>query len=1143
VLERLEDRALPANFALGDVFIGGLVLSTDQDYIRWYHPDSTLVQILDAAPNGLGVEGSVAFDSGQNLYAAENWAGVVSKFDNTGTAQGTFGSAVGNANSIVFDAFGNAFVGQVDGNARVLKFDPNGNLLATYSPALQADGTDYLDLAPDQRTLFYTSAGDTIKRFDVINNKQLPDFATGLPDVADGLVLLPDGGLLVADNTSILRLDKGGSVIKTYNVVPQLPGGWVSLALDPDGHSFWAIQNVGTLPSGNPPNSVYEFDIGSGHVENSFVTTPTMDDATMSVAVLGPAKYPMAILPSPDQNFVEGGSPTVPLGAFTDTTGFGPWNVTVNWGDGSADTSFQVTSLGSLGSLHHSFDEGSWTVKVTVTDTYNGNAISNTFQVNASEPAVLATGGFFIKPTHGVPFTATVATFTDPGGAEPDAAAPDGLVANHYLALIDWGDSSSFGMISYNGTPGSTTGVFTVTGTHTYMTSGIHAITVNILHELGGNPTMSTAVSSAEEMAVTPANPPDLYEGTQGVFDLGSFVDPNPDRVPRNVDVDWGDGTPDTTFSASSFQLGQQKHTFGEEGTKTVTVTVTNTNSQQSASANFDVAVQEYAPVVTGGFIIDSSEGVPVSAKVATFTDPGGAEPNASDDPGGQLSAHYSATIDWGDNAQSAGVITYNGTPGSTTDPFTVTGSHTYTTGGTHFITVHVFHESDEITVYSTDVQPVVVQPGNPQNSDEGSYKFVNVGSFSDALAGALHQWKVTVDWDDGSSTSFNMSTQGALPAQNHRYAEEGLKTVTVTVTDSGKFSAYATFQVNVAEVAVVAKGNRSLIAARAAPFSSPLLAGFTDPAGPEPNPSDDPGGLISDHYQALIDWGDNTPQSPGVITRKMNLFVVAGAHTYVANGDYPITIYIHHEGMVSQATDRMVVQSVVNHAQAGGDTNALVIGASAVGSVIRVLPVGQQTGASTDTVKVVIDNTSQGTFTGFNTIAIFGQGGNDDLAIASGVLKNAWIFGGGGNDIIKGGGGNNILVDGTGSDAITGGSAHDLIISGGGMDLLTSVGHGDIMIAGWTDFDDPSVQSNTTTLRAVMNAWTAAQSYPTRAAHVLSLLSTSGANAGHVHGDAAIDLLTGGPGLDLFLASVAAEISGRHAPEEGFRPQTGTPF
>ena len=79
------------------------------------------------------------------------------------------------------------------------------------------------------------------------------------------------------------------------------------------------------------------------------------------------------------------------------------------------------------------------------------------------------------------------------------------------------------------------------------------------------------------------------------------------------------------------------------------------------------------------------------------------------------------------------------------------------------------------------------------------------------------------------------------------------------------------------------------------------------------------------------------------------------------------------------------------------------MIGASTAGDTIRVVPVGKQTGALSDTVKVLINGVSQGTFTGFNRIAIYGQDGNDDLQVDGAVKKDACIYGRGGNDRLRG--------------------------------------------------------------------------------------------------------------------------------------------
>ncbi|MBJ7598661.1 MAG: hypothetical protein JF922_11330 [Candidatus Dormibacteraeota bacterium] len=64
-------------------------------------------------------------------------------------------------------------VGQTNGTHQVLKFDGSGNLLATYSPAVGPGGTDWIDLGGDQCTLYYTSGGTLVKRFNVCTNSQM----------------------------------------------------------------------------------------------------------------------------------------------------------------------------------------------------------------------------------------------------------------------------------------------------------------------------------------------------------------------------------------------------------------------------------------------------------------------------------------------------------------------------------------------------------------------------------------------------------------------------------------------------------------------------------------------------------------------------------------------------------------------------------------------------------------------------------------------------------------------------------------------------------------------------------------------------------------------------------------------------------
>src|SRR5207302_2931331 len=103
---------------------------------------------------------------------------------------------------------------------------------------------------------------------------------------------------------------------------------------------------------------------------------------------------------------------------------------------------------------------------------------------------VVPTGGLSLSAVDGgASASQTVATFTDPGGAE---------VLGDYSASIDWGDlSSSAGTISLSA------GVFTVKGSHTYAEEGTKTITVTLSHD--GAPTATaTSTATVSDPAVVP---------------------------------------------------------------------------------------------------------------------------------------------------------------------------------------------------------------------------------------------------------------------------------------------------------------------------------------------------------------------------------------------------------------------------------------------------------------------------------------------------------------------------------------------------------------------------------------------------------------------------------------------------------------
>ena len=126
-------------------------------------------------------------------FSAQN----VSAFDNHGTLLGTFGSGYNaDPESILFDGSGNVYVGQADGTHHVLEFNSSGGLINTFAPTTDARGTDWIELASDQHTLYYASEGLDVQRFDTATNTQLTDFNTApLPGTnAFALRILGDGG-------------------------------------------------------------------------------------------------------------------------------------------------------------------------------------------------------------------------------------------------------------------------------------------------------------------------------------------------------------------------------------------------------------------------------------------------------------------------------------------------------------------------------------------------------------------------------------------------------------------------------------------------------------------------------------------------------------------------------------------------------------------------------------------------------------------------------------------------------------------------------------------------------------------------------------------------------------------------------------
>src|SRR5262249_50039221 len=145
------------------------------------------------------------------------------------------------------------------------------------------------------------------------------------------------------------------------------------------------------------------------------------------------------------------------------------------------------------------------------------------------------------------------------------------------------------------------------------------------------------------------------------------------------------------------------------------------------------------APLIPSAGAAVGTEGVPFDSVVASFID---LNPNAS-------ANDFSASIDWGDGGQSAGIVTANNQGG-----FDVTGTHVYAEDGDYHVFVSVSDSGGSgatvnITAHVGNARPIVHVA--PTFGISGTHTEL-LADFSDS--GLLDTHTAVIDWGDGSQSA-----------------------------------------------------------------------------------------------------------------------------------------------------------------------------------------------------------------------------------------------------------------------------------------------------------------------------------------------------------------------------------------------------
>lgn len=583
----------PAVHAATPFVIGDVMGAVGSGSVKQFDPNGTLKNTLVGTPSTYTA--GMAFDSAGNLYVTDFNAGNVDKYDTNGTFLGAFISGLGSNNpeSLAFDSAGNLYVGQADGTRDVLKFSSSGAPLGSFDVATELRGSDWVDLAADQCTLFYTSEGVLIKRFNVCTSVQLADFATLPSGEAYALRIRPNGEVIVAATSVAYRLDPLGNLLQTYTV----PGAALlfGMNLDPDGTSFW----TGDLSNGY----INRINIATGAILKTFNSSPItalgglavvgeIRAATGSITLTPPtATNPAGTSHQVTATVTSAGNPVAAkLVSFSVTAGpnigqvSDPGECSVNSNcttDSNGQVSWTYTSNGTAGTdtIRACFDDAGITKCATASKEWTA----------ATDQAIAATG-VPIAATEGIPFSGPVATFTD-----PDTSA----VATDYTATINWGDGTPIAV----GTVGGSSGSFTVSGSHVYAEEGTHTVRVVITDvDTSTNTATTTSTATVADAALTsscamPQFTAQAYAGLTATFSDASSTGTLSDFT---ATINWGDASssPGTILGGPGLTpyTVSGSHVYTSTGPFTVTTTITDVGGSTTTATCTNVVVFAFAP-------------------------------------------------------------------------------------------------------------------------------------------------------------------------------------------------------------------------------------------------------------------------------------------------------------------------------------------------------------------------------------------------------------------------------------------------------------------------------------------------------------------------------------------------------------------
>ncbi len=674
-----------------------------------------------------------------NTFQAQRYDPTTDTWVDASTLSATNPPSILESNGGQGRELGPAFL-QPDG--KVIYFGANGNT-AIYDPNDGPNGTWSAGFPEPQKNLTLTRTGPVGQPSWGVSSGSPSDVATNLVGTDNPGAMLPNGRILIAlspQGPMNSAADGGGysfpnaTYIYEYDpTATTAAAAWTEITPGGLSSTNAFTTNMVVLPTGQVLFStegatfqIYSEDPATGPQDAWRPTISSIVDngdstftlkGTQLNGISEGANYGDDNMSASNYPIIRFTQEVVILGT---TFSFDSYARTFNWSSNGVTTgSTPITTQFTLPAGHSSLSDFT---SVTVI----ANGIPSTPFASSASPNVIAPSDQ--TAVEGASTSFGLGSFIDPD---------DGP----WSVDVNWGDSTADTTFAA-GTQGSLG-----SRNHTYTEEGSYTVTVTVTDStsLSGSASFHVAVS---DPAVIPTGGfvVNAVEGADsGSQTVATFTDPGgPEPVgDYSAVIDWGDGTAPSagtiTFGAGIFTVSGN-HTYAEEsaadhpGSNPYIVNVTISHeAAPDASASSTAVVSDPAVIAIGGFQFIAVEGDPSAVQtVATFTDPGGAEPLGD----------YSALVDWGDGtAPSPGTITFSA------GVFTVTGSHSYAVGlgvpgdfGNTFcdvdppsyhkpITVTISHENALDAVAVSDAK-ISLKPGSAHLASDGS--LIVVGTTAD---------------------------------------------------------------------------------------------------------------------------------------------------------------------------------------------------------------------------------------------------------------------------------------------------------------------------------------------------------------------------------------------------------------------------